>query len=550
MEDSISDENQNIKEKDDKAKEIEDYKKKSFILNRKDRWILFFIFTLVKLLNNFDHGTIPAATDEVKSFLKLDDSELGVFGSLVFIGVLIGSFVSSAIINLFNRKYILIVFLSLNSVFLFIFTITKIHIIIYIDRVIIGFFQAFISIYLPLWSDQFGIGKRKTLMLGLFQAVSPLGVLVGYTVTTLLNLNLMYFPFYGDIDRDKRWIFSFYIQSFSFLFLSIFLVFFKDKYFDSKIRRIPHEIEEALNKEQSQISYKNLKSLFIYDEKQSNEDLKDENKIDEKEPKEQISFLEKIKIIFSEPLFIFCMLTLSVIYFIATCVQYWASDYIEHGLGVKDQHQQLYAFIIVCSTSPTLGLIIGGFIVDKLGGYRKKSALIFGLVMSVLASIPAIPLPFVNSLIAYSTLLWAVLFFGYSFVGTFQGIIITCLPKNAQGWGYSFYYFLSHLLGYLPAPTVYGFLKEHFDVKNDDQKRGSRMALRFTMWIIFICPIFIIIAALIRFIKEKEYNEKMEKDKVQKAEKENLYEDDDDDEKKEKEKGLIEIKNIDKKTTL
>lgn len=37
-----------------------------------------------KLNMNFDHGTIPVATEQLRKYLDLSDSQLGLFGSLVF----------------------------------------------------------------------------------------------------------------------------------------------------------------------------------------------------------------------------------------------------------------------------------------------------------------------------------------------------------------------------------------------------------------------------------------------------------------------------------
>jgi len=59
-------------------------------LSRNVRWFIFCILVLVTIMINMDHGTIPAATQEIKESLKLGDDDLGYFGSLVFLGNIIG----------------------------------------------------------------------------------------------------------------------------------------------------------------------------------------------------------------------------------------------------------------------------------------------------------------------------------------------------------------------------------------------------------------------------------------------------------------------------
>lgn len=67
-------------------------KQKNYILHlsRNIRWFIFCILVLVTIMINMDHGTIPAATEEIKVSLNLGNDDLGYFGSLVFLGNIIG----------------------------------------------------------------------------------------------------------------------------------------------------------------------------------------------------------------------------------------------------------------------------------------------------------------------------------------------------------------------------------------------------------------------------------------------------------------------------
>jgi MFS family permease len=195
------------------------------------------------------------------------------------------------------------------------------------------------------------------------------------------------------------------------------------------------------------------------------------------------------------------------------------------ALDVQDETKRLFAFSFVCLTAPTCGLIVGGFIVDKIGGYYKKGSLVFCLIFGFISIIPAVSLPFVNSLLLYGICLWSLLFLGAATLPPVQGIIIACLPKDVQGSGNSFVIFFYNLLGYLPAPFVYGFIKELFEDEYDP-KKGSRMAQTITTWTFFGAISCIGIATLIRFRKDKEYNEKMGRDKTEKMEEFNEKEND------------------------
>jgi hypothetical protein len=47
-----------------------------------------------------------------------------------------------------------------------------------------------VAIYLPLWCDQFGMKNKKTMMISFIQAGSPLGVVSGYYLTSLIKDDL------------------------------------------------------------------------------------------------------------------------------------------------------------------------------------------------------------------------------------------------------------------------------------------------------------------------------------------------------------------------
>ena len=83
----------------DKYDEINNFKKKvkkkkksDIILSKMNRWIIFILFFITAIIVNMDHGTVPAATREIKIKLDIDNNTLGIFGSLVFLGNLLGTY--------------------------------------------------------------------------------------------------------------------------------------------------------------------------------------------------------------------------------------------------------------------------------------------------------------------------------------------------------------------------------------------------------------------------------------------------------------------------
>ena len=66
--------------------------KKNFVMSNRMRQFIFTIMAITNLCINMDHGTIPAATTQIKKTLDVSDSTLGIFGSLVYFGTLLGRY--------------------------------------------------------------------------------------------------------------------------------------------------------------------------------------------------------------------------------------------------------------------------------------------------------------------------------------------------------------------------------------------------------------------------------------------------------------------------
>ena len=162
----------------------------TYKLSSKNRLFLFIILCILNILINMDHGTIPAASNEIKNDFKINDTELGSFGSLVYLGNLIGAILLTRLIDIVNRKVLTILTTITTGILLVLFINIKTLWFLFINRVLVGLMQSFITIYFPVWIDQFGPRSWKTIMLSIFNITSPLGVMFGYILTMIVKMNL------------------------------------------------------------------------------------------------------------------------------------------------------------------------------------------------------------------------------------------------------------------------------------------------------------------------------------------------------------------------
>jgi len=167
--------------------------------------VIYSLFGLVFITNvliNVDHGTLPGCTNEIKAKLDINDFGFGVLGSVVYGGLTLGSAFATMIFSTGAWiKPTLAFTLIMNAICLYAFTLSSSYLITLALRTMIGFFQVFVCIYMPVWADAYGTEKQKSIWLTVLLLASPIGVVFGYTMT------------YYTITYLNSWEWSFYIQA-------------------------------------------------------------------------------------------------------------------------------------------------------------------------------------------------------------------------------------------------------------------------------------------------------------------------------------------------
>ena len=150
-------------------------------LSKKGRNVVFILYLISNILISMDHGSIPASVNELRQLTSYDQS-IGLFGSLVYFGSILGSLISFSLINTFDIKLLLLISLLGNSICLYTFVIIENIPFLFFNRVIVGILQSFITIYMPVWCNQYGLQSNRNFMIALIQLVSPLGIFLGYFI--------------------------------------------------------------------------------------------------------------------------------------------------------------------------------------------------------------------------------------------------------------------------------------------------------------------------------------------------------------------------------
>jgi MFS family permease len=500
-------------------------------LSRKMRWTVFIILIMVTILMDLDQGILSSTTTTLMEDFKMTERELGGLGSMIFLGTAMGCVCSFTLINKFNRKYLLLGTMCFDALSLFFITQTTNLLILYFCRVIAGFSQSFLAIYTPVWSDQLGIHKYKSIMLSIIHLSSSLGYLFGYVLGIVMG-----------------WENSFYLDNILLIIhIAIIFMFLPDKYFSMNLMPLKAKLE-INNKEENQEKKHNEKeeklikqiedidiNIVVDDneeqkeklnkEKENNENeengekseeeddnsslFEDIQKIDQDISKESI--ISHLKILIKNPIFILMNTTLASTFIIVSAIQFWINDYLEFGLLIEDEKERLYYFAAIVITSPTAGIILGGILSGKVGGYDSEKAIYIPLVTSFFVCVIANIVPLTTNLFIFVPFFWIYLFLGSVLLPVTSGIILVSVDKKYAGSANAVSALIYNILGRLPGPNLYAFYKS---LVND---RNSRIPF----WLLLNTAIFGFLAVLICIKFHKQKYRKLEEEKlIEKEEKE------------------------------
>ena len=148
-------------------------------------------------------------------------------------------------------------------------------------------------------------------------------------------------------------------------------------------------------------------------------------------------------------------MSMCVLFFILTGIQYWTTDYFINELK-QEESVVFVSFAVISITGPVVGVIVGGNIISKLGGYTTKKSLSMTALFTSFCLVTSIPIPFLDSYIVVCVLLWLLLFFGGAILPALTGIMLNTVKPSQKIAANSIAYLMYNLFGYLPGPFLYG----------------------------------------------------------------------------------------------
>ena len=187
------------------------------------RSTIFICLALIATFSSCDGGITPQQNENIKADFGGDETKVGLFGSIDYIGRAFAALVFAVIMGKMNRKMLLVFTLGFKAFTLFIPIFTANYYINLILRCLSGISQVFYTTYLPVWCDQYGKKKNRAIMVTIVQVGNPVGIIIGYGIGMLCGVFVS-----GDFHA---WRLAFFVEGVILVVCAIIILFFKNSYF-------------------------------------------------------------------------------------------------------------------------------------------------------------------------------------------------------------------------------------------------------------------------------------------------------------------------------
>ena len=441
-------------------------------LSRYYRLFLYGIMVTIEGMMNVSSGLLSSATKEVKKSLNMNDAKFGSFGTANSLGRIISSTLFGMFNQVISRKWSTTLFVGFHALFLLCFHITNNANILIFVRGLQGFTQMPQAIYIPVWIDQFGIRKYRTLQITSLQLFMTCGKCIGY----FLNM-------YFGLENWKK---GFFIEAMYLLFCSFCCIISSEDYFSRTLFRPAQESKERVTC-----------TVFEEKEEKSSKNLKKTN------------FFYDLKILSCHSLYLISMMCRCILHGLNTCLHFWLADFMRNVIHEKNQLKITICYSIICFVGPLFGILANLVLRPWIGNYESRKASWPLVFLQLIASIFAVSIGLMRSTLTVSLATILFLMFNSSALPLLQGILISCVDKDLGATGFAIANILTQVLTSGTTPLLYGIINDNF------KERYPSLAMISIMSLQFLAVPFLVALAILR---NRKFDEEERKQKEEQGE--------------------------------
>lgn len=410
---------------------------------------LFKYIILAQVFVYLEAGAVPALLGQFTETFDLNPQTQGLLGAVVYISISLASPLCAYLFRHYSARLILGLSLVVNALSVLLFALTPVGYTysttcLILSRALIGFTQAFLSVYSPLWIHEYAPKSKRAISMSYLQASIPVGVTVGYLVGSIAIW----------CSEKASGCYLFLCWRYPFLFAFVFV---------APLALLTFWIPERHIVSRRLVT---RKSMMLIDEEEDEQPYLPSSSSNPGLPiivlrGQHESEWEGLSHLLHTPVFVCVVLGLSCLFFVVTGIQYWVTLFLT--TNTQDSAYVIHlAYLFVSGTGPILGVFFGGWLVDSQGGYsgehNQARTLKFCTYLGIVAALAAIPPSFLSSAYLIAVFLWIMLFCGGAILPGCSGIVIASVPQSLRPMASSVASTSYNLLGYAASNYIPGLI--------------------------------------------------------------------------------------------
>ncbi|GET88574.1 hypothetical protein, conserved [Leishmania tarentolae] len=426
------------------------------------------LFIWLKTIGSFDSGAFSAALgapNGISETWDLSTKLQGALTSSVFLGNVLGCPLAGHLFFRYNEKRVLCSALMVHTVFTFLYAAFPIYGVALINRFFIGMSLSFIIVYTPVWVDEFAPKNRQSVWMASHNAGVPLGIIMGY----LLAAGPPAFT------SSISWTWSFYIKC-------VLMV--------PTIAYVARSDTRFINTRKAGSGGGDSKG---YDDGDDNNNVGGSGAVSasaasamiasadtSRATRREVGTTQPLRMLadqasstirnlyssmtplFSNVVYMCSVVSLTSLYFVATGLQNFVTQYLREPPFNASMATIMVGFGTAVILAPVCGVIVGGILLDRIGGYQRnlRRVTFFVLAWGVCAVLFSFMCIFVRTTRDFLLVMSVVLFCGGAIIPPGAGLTMASLPDHLRSIGAAFSQTIYNLLGNFSGPLVCGWVAD------------------------------------------------------------------------------------------
>jgi len=443
------------------------------LLNRTYRFIAYLIMVTTEMAMNISSGVLSASSKAIKRQYSMKDVEFGYFGLAQGIGRTLGSIFYTILVNQISAKWLGGAFSIFKGFVLACFSLTQSKWVLIFLRGVIGFVHMQPSTYIPLWIDQYGFRKYKTVQMSFLQALVPVGKVLGFVLVNILT--------------EERWISAYNIAAVYLVFSGSFVVLSPNDYFNRKVVLMTDDERPTEYKEEK------WQEISVFNRRSS------------KPGSRSKKLWNDLYSVITNYEFEICNIAKALQTGGQSCVHFWCGDFMINRLGM-DGTTKTMIYTLMNLAGPSIGFIVSPIINKYFGSYETPHAPFVIMVLHIITITFGVLATLIDNVIVF--VICMTLFFG--FISLCLAMIFGCLMisinRDLKGICFSVGNITSMSTTGALFPVIYGKMNDIFNPK------GIRYAGMLSIMIINgTASLFLIELGRIKMNRKKREEAKKEK---------------------------------------